>query len=134
MPPLMASVCVCYLAGAVAAESLQVLPVSEVTRQPAVLQRDAGVNEGGRAAVVVHKERLGHRKTLGGRCTVSAVLIQRGFESSRTFHCCSLVSPSDHCPWTCLRPSVPHTTSSSATHLLLHLQGRLIVGRFDMCT
>lgn len=45
-----------HLSCTVAAQSLQVLPVSEVVRQPAVLQRDSGVDEGRGTAVVIHKE------------------------------------------------------------------------------
>lgn len=47
-----------YLPGAVAAEPLQVLPVGEVSRQQAVLKRDARVDEGRGPTVVVHKEGL----------------------------------------------------------------------------
>ena len=36
--------------------------MGEVARQPAVLQRDPGVDEGSCSTVVVHKEGLGDRK------------------------------------------------------------------------
>lgn len=54
-----------YLPCAVAAQSLQMLPVGQVAGQPAVLQRDAGVDEGCGSAVVVHKEGLREKRTLG---------------------------------------------------------------------
>lgn len=60
------SVCA-YLSCTVAAQSLQMLPVGQVAGQPAVLQRDAGVDEGCGSAVVVHKEGLREKRTLGVR-------------------------------------------------------------------
>lgn len=51
-----------YLPSAIAAQSLQMLPVSKVARQPATLQRDARVNERRGTTVVVHKKRLRNRE------------------------------------------------------------------------
>lgn len=42
----------------------QVLAVSEEAGGPAALQRQPGVDEGGGAAVVVHKERLRNRSNV----------------------------------------------------------------------
>lgn len=47
-----------YLASAVAAQPLQMLPVGEVSGQQAVLERDARVDKGRRPTVVVHEEGL----------------------------------------------------------------------------
>ena len=69
------------LSSAVAAEPLQVLSVGQVVGQPAVLQGDPGVDEGGRTAVVVHKEVLentecsGHCSTHGARAALDIAAI-----------------------------------------------------------
>lgn len=47
-----------YLSCTVAAESLQVLFVGQVSGQPAILKGNSRIDEGGGSTVVVHKERL----------------------------------------------------------------------------
>lgn len=51
------------LSGAVAALTGQVLTVSQEARRSGALERQPGVDEGGGAAVVIHKERLNTQKT-----------------------------------------------------------------------
>lgn len=51
-----------HLPGAVAALAAQVLAVGQQTTGPDALQGQPGVDEGGGAAVVVHKERLRERQ------------------------------------------------------------------------
>ena len=52
-----------YLPGAVAAQPLQVGSVGEGAGRAAAPQGDPRVDEGGRSAVVVHKERLQWKET-----------------------------------------------------------------------
>lgn len=51
----------------------QVLAVGEEAGGPAALQRQPGVDEGGGAAVVVHKERLRNRRNMAFGTLASSV-------------------------------------------------------------
>lgn len=53
-----------HLPGAVAALAAQVLPVGQEAAGSSSLQRQPGVNEGGGAAVMIHKEGLEENKPI----------------------------------------------------------------------